>query len=132
MPIVIACSCAALLQNPATAADTAGTGCEPREQSVVQVMARGEVTTYGEAGEFSGRIAAAAITTGVPVLACRDMPGRQVKVQVAGKAAVWVDRLQVKIAGAVATPVRLCKDKPPSDRNDAKRPAVSGIDPCSG
>lgn len=120
----------------AQAADATGVGCEPVQQTIVQVMGKGDITTYDEAGEFSGRVPGASIVTGVLVLACRDVPSRQVKLQVKDKQPVWVDALQVKIAKpeepGKAEQERACKQKAPSDRNDVRRPAVSGIDPCSG
>lgn len=106
-------------------------GCGPDKLTIAQVMAKSEVSTYDQAGEFKGRIPVASIAKGSEVLECQDTPARRVKVQVTGKEPVWVDRLQIKFATPDGKAARSCKAEAPSAPNGVTAPAVSGIDPCS-
>jgi len=103
--------------------------CEVGEQKVQQVMTS-RVATYDDKGDFKEEIERARIQVNVPLVACRESPAL-VKVKTTEGKEVWVDRLDVKIAGAPVKQ-RQCKQQVISRENDTKAPAVSGIDPCSG
>ena len=103
--------------------------CEVGGQKVEQVMSS-QVATYDENGDFKEEIAKGKIQVNVPLLACRESPAL-VKVKTTDGAEVWVDRLDVKVAGAPAKQ-RNCKQQVVSRESDTRAPAVSGIDPCSG
>jgi hypothetical protein len=103
--------------------------CEVGEQKVVQVMST-RVATYDDKGDFKEEIEKGRISVNVPLVACRETPAL-VKVKTTDGAEVWVDRLDVKVAGAPVKQ-RQCKQQVVSRESDTRAPAVSGIDPCSG
>ena len=103
--------------------------CEVGAQKVEKVLGK-KVATYNENGDFQQEVDASTVQTNVPLVACRDTPALVQVKTTAGKS-VWVDRLDVKITGAV-TAVRDCKKQVVSREGDTRAPAVSGIDPCSG
>ena len=103
--------------------------CEVGDQKVAQVMSA-RVATYDDKGDFKDEIEKARIQVNVPLVACRESPVL-VKVKTTDGAEVWVDRLDVKIAGG-PTKQRQCKQSVVSRESDARAPAISGIDPCSG
>jgi hypothetical protein len=103
--------------------------CEVGEQKVQQVMTA-RVATYDDKGDFKEEIEKGKIQVNAPLLACRESPAL-VKVKTTEGLEVWVDRLDVKIAGAPPKQ-RHCKQQVVSRESDTRAPAVSGIDPCSG
>jgi hypothetical protein len=107
----------------------AAQACEVGEQKVEQVMTA-KVATYDDKGDFKEEIDKGKIQLKVPLLACRESPAL-VKVKTTDGKEIWVDRLDVKIAGAPAKQ-RECKQQVVSREGDTRAPAVSGIDPCSG
>jgi predicted trehalose synthase len=111
------------------AAWPAAQACEVGEQKVQQVMSA-RVATYDDKGDFKDEIGKDKIQVNVPLVACRESPAL-VKVKTTDGAEVWVDRLDVKIAGAPVKQ-RQCKNTVISRESDTRAPAVSGVDPCSG
>ena len=107
----------------------AAQACEVGEQKVQQVMTA-RVATYDDKGDFKEEIGKDRIQVNVSLVACLESPSL-VKVKTTDGAEVWVDRLDVKIAGAPVKP-RQCKETVVSRENDTRAPAVSGVDPCSG
>jgi hypothetical protein len=103
--------------------------CEVGDQKVEQVMSA-RVATYDDKGDFKEEIEKNRIQVKVPLVACRESPAL-VKVKTTEGQEVWVDRLDVKIAGAPVKQ-RQCKQTVVSRESDTRTPAVSGIDPCSG
>jgi hypothetical protein len=114
---------------PAAHAQAQEPACEVGEQKVQQVMSA-RVATYDDKGDFKEEIGKDRIQVNVPLVACLNSPAL-VKVKTTDGAEVWVDRLDVKIAGAPTKP-RQCKDTVVSRESDTRAPAVSGVDPCSG
>jgi predicted trehalose synthase len=107
----------------------AAQACEVGEQKVQQVMSA-RVATYDENGDFKEEIGKERIPVNAPLVACRDSPAL-VKIRTTDGAEVWVDRLDVKIAGAPVKQ-RQCRQTVISRESDTRAPAVSGVDPCSG
>jgi hypothetical protein len=107
----------------------AAQACEVGQQKVEQVMTA-RVATYDDKGDFKEEIEKKKIQVNAPLLACRESPAL-VKVKTTEGHEVWVDRLDVKIAGTPAKQ-RQCKQQVVSREGDTRAPAVSGIDPCSG
>ena len=103
--------------------------CDVGDQKVQQVMVS-RVATYDDKGDFKEEVEKARIQVNVALIACRESPAL-VKVKTTDGTEVWVDRLDVKIAGAPVKQ-RQCKQQSLSREGDTKAPAVSGIDPCSG
>jgi hypothetical protein len=103
--------------------------CEVGEQKVERVLST-HVATYDEKGDFKDEIAKDKIQLNAPLLACRESPAL-IKVKTTEGTEVWVDRLDVKVAGAPVKQ-RQCKQQVVSRESDTRAPAVSGIDPCSG
>ena len=107
----------------------AAQACDVGEQKVEQVMSA-NVATYDDKGDFKEEISKAKIQVNAPLVACRETPAL-VKVKTTDGQEVWVDRLDVKVAGAPVK-ARDCKKTVVSRESDTRAPAVSGIDPCSG
>jgi hypothetical protein len=103
--------------------------CEVGNQKVEKALGK-KVATYAENGDFQKEIDASAVQANEPLVECRDTPAL-VKVKTVSGDPVWVDRLDVKIVGAVNAPAK-CKSEVISRESDTRVPAVSGIDPCSG
>lgn len=103
--------------------------CDVGAQKVEQVMSA-HVATYDEKGDFKEEIEKGKIQVNVPLLACRESPAL-IKVKTTDGKEVWVDRLEVKVAGAPVKQ-RQCKQQVVSRESDTRAPAVSGVDPCSG
>lgn len=111
------------------AAWPAAHACDVGSQKVEKVLGK-KVATYNENGDFQKEIDAAAVQVNVPLVECRDTPAL-VRVKTVSGDPVWVDRLDVKIAGGTKVATR-CKSNVVSRESDTRAPAVSGIDPCSG
>jgi predicted trehalose synthase len=103
--------------------------CDVGNQKVEKVLGK-KVATYTENGDFRKEIEASAVQVNAPLVECRDTPAL-VRVKTMKGESVWVDRLDVKIAGATKT-VAKCKSNVVSRESDTRAPAASGIDPCSG
>ena len=103
--------------------------CDVGAQKVEKVLGR-TVATYNETGDFQKEIEASAVQVNAPLVECRDTPAL-VRVKTVSGDPVWVDRLDVKIAGAMKVAAK-CKSNVVSRESDTRAPAVSGIDPCSG
>ncbi|MEJ1965093.1 MAG: hypothetical protein WDO56_27530 [Gammaproteobacteria bacterium] len=103
--------------------------CDVGTQKVEKVLGK-KVAVYTKSGDFQKEIDARAVQIDEPLVACQDTPAL-VQVKVVGSDPVWVDRLDVKIAGGNVT-ARNCKKQGVSRESDTHAPAVSGIDPCSG
>ena len=103
--------------------------CDVGAQKVEKVLGK-TVATYNENGDFQKEIAASAVQVDAPLVECRDTPAL-VRVKTVKGEPVWVDRLDVKIAGAAKAAAK-CKSNVVSRESDTRAPAVSGIDPCSG
>ncbi len=103
--------------------------CDVGNQKVEKVLGK-KVATYNKSGDFQKEIEASAVQLNEPLVACQDTPAL-VQVKVVDGDPVWVDRLDVKIAGG-SVAARNCKKQVVSRESDTRAPAVSGIDPCSG
>lgn len=103
--------------------------CDVGAQRVEKVLGK-QVATYNENGDFHKEIEASTVQLGAPLVECKDVPAL-VRVRTTSGDTVWVDRLDVKIAGATKVATR-CKSNVVSRETDTRAPAVSGIDPCSG
>jgi hypothetical protein len=111
------------------AAWPAAHACDVGSQKVEKVLGR-KVATYNENGDFQKEIEANAVQVNAPLVECRDTPAL-VRVKTVNGDPVWVDRLDVKVAGATRVAAK-CKSNVVSRDSDTRAPAVSGIDPCSG
>jgi len=111
------------------AAWPAAHACDVGSQKVEKVLGR-KVATYNENGDFQKEIEASAVQVNAPLVECRDTPAL-VRVKTVNGDPVWVDRLDVKVAGATKVAAK-CKSNVVSRESDTRAPAVSGIDPCSG
>ena len=111
------------------AAWPAAHACDVGSQKVEKVLGK-KVATYNENGDFQKEIEASAVQIDAPLVECRDTPAL-VRVKTVSGDPVWVDRLDVKIAGATKVATK-CKSNVVSRESDTRTPAVSGIDPCSG
>ena len=111
------------------AAWPAAQACEVGAQKVEKVLGK-KVATYNQNGDFQKEIEASAVQIDAPLVECRDTPAL-VRVKTVSGDPVWVDRLDVKIAGATKVATK-CKSNVVSRESDTRTPAVSGIDPCSG
>lgn len=111
------------------AAWPAAHACAVGDQKVEKVLGR-KVATYTENGDFQKEIEASAVQVNAALIECRDTPAL-VRVKTVNGDPVWVDRLDVKIAGATKVAAK-CKSNVVSRESDTRAPAVSGIDPCSG
>jgi hypothetical protein len=111
------------------AAWPAAHACDVGSQKVEKVLGK-KVATYNETGDFQKEIEATAVRVDTPLVECRDTPAL-VRVKTVSGNLVWVDRLDVKIAGATKAAPK-CKSNVVSRESDTRAPAVSGIDPCSG
>jgi hypothetical protein len=103
--------------------------CDVGDQKVESVKTD-HPATYDENGDFVGEVKKGDIVLNMALVACLDTP-LLIKVKLTNNEAVWVDRLAVKVAGGPAKKPVKCS-KVVSRESDAKAPAVSGIDPCSG
>jgi hypothetical protein len=112
------------------AAWPAAHACDVGSQKVEKVLGK-KVATYNENGDFQKEIEASAVQVDAPLVECRDTPAL-VRVKTVSGEPVWVDRLDVKIAGATKVAATKCKSNVVSREGDTRAPAVSGIDPCSG
>ena len=111
------------------AAWPAAHACDVGAQKVEKVLGK-TVATYSENGDFQKEIEASAVQVNVPLVECRDTPAL-VRVKTVSGEPVWVDRLDVKVAGGTKVAAK-CKANVVSRESDTRAPAVSGIDPCSG
>jgi alanine dehydrogenase len=129
MTMLTRAAVAAALLCAAACVNSVAQACEVGDQKVESVKTD-RPATYDENGDFVGEVKKADIVIGTPLVACRDTP-QLIKVKLANNDTVWVDRLAVKVAGGPAKKPAKCS-KVVAREPDAKTPAVSGIDPCSG